>query len=110
MNMMGGSLFGRYMDQQVPFIGLNYATQLDNIMMMVRTDFQFRIGKNHYVTGMLNYARDCHRFATFGQGRDYIGGGVEYAYNSIVGPLSVNLHWSNLTRLPGIYISMGYIF
>lgn len=110
MNMMGGSLFGRYIDQQVPFIGLNYATQLDNIMMMLRTDFQFKLKKNHYITGTLNYAHDCHRFASFGQGRDYIGGGVEYAYNSIIGPLSVNLHWSNLTSLPGIYVSMGYIF
>lgn len=109
-NLMGGDIMGRYMDQQVPFMGMNYATSVDNILMLVRTDFQFKVAKNHYVTGILNYAHDCHRFATFGQGDNYFGFGAQYAYNSIIGPVSVDLHWSNLTKLPGMYVSIGYIF
>ncbi len=110
MNMMGGSLQGRYIEQQVPFIGLNYATCVDNIMGIARTDFQLKVAKNHYVTGMVNYAHDAHSWKGFLDGRNYFGGGFQYAYNSIIGPIAIDLHWSNMTRYPGIYASVGYNF
>ena len=34
------------------------------------------------------------------------GAGVEYAYNSIVGPIRADLHWSNITRSVGFYLSL----
>lgn len=110
MNMMGGSLAGRYSDQQVPFIGLNYAACMDNIMAILRTDFQFNVAKNHYVTAMFNYAHEAHSFKQFLNGGDYVGGGFQYAYNSIIGPISLDLHWSNMTKYPGLYASIGFNF
>ena len=109
-NAMGGSLAGRYVDQQMPFIGVTNLSAMKNILTIFRTDFRFRLAKNHYVTGIVNYARDCDRFAEYGQELGYFGAGAEYSYDTIFGPISFNVHWSNLTNKVGVYLSAGYTF
>lgn len=120
MNIIGGSLAGRYLDQQIPFIGLNFATCVDNLMLIGRTDYQFQLSKNNYLTAIVNYARGSHMFSTIAKGDNYLGFGVEYGYNTIVGPITVNLHWGatdretdkwhGITKMPGLYVSFGYNF
>ena len=109
-NAIGGALPGRYVDQQMPFIGITNLMAMKNILTIYRTDFRFRLAKNHYLTGMLNYARDCDRFVDYAKGLGYFGAGVEYAYDTIFGPISADVHWSNLTKKVGVYISVGYNF
>jgi hypothetical protein len=43
-------------------------------------------------------------------GSGYIGAGAEYSFDTIFGPLSANVHWSNLTGKVGVYLSAGYNF
>jgi NTE family protein len=109
-NAMGGSLAGRYVDQQMPFVGMNNLSAMKNILTIFRTDFRFRLAKNHYITGIVNYARDCDRFREYAQGLGYFGAAAEYSYDTIFGPISFNVHWSNLTKKVGIYLSAGYSF
>ena len=109
-NAIGGSLVGRYVDQQLPFIGVTNLHAMKNIMTMVRADLRFRIAKNHYVTGILNYARDCDSFKDYMYGLGYFGAGLEYAFDTIFGPLKANVHWSNMTKKVGFYVSAGYNF
>ena len=66
--------------------------------------------KNHYLTLMGNVSYD---FADFQQllGGQLIGGiGLSYAYNSIFGPLKLQVHWSTLTEKVGAYLSLGFNF
>ena len=109
-NAIGGSLAGRYVDQQMPFIGVNHLSAMKNILTLFRTDFRYTLAKNHYITGILNYVRDCDHFKDYTVGLGYFGAGVEYSYDTIFGPLSANLHWSNMTHKVGFYISAGYNF
>lgn len=109
-NAMGGSLAGRYMDQQMPFIGVQALSAMENMLTVFRTDYRFRIVKNHYLTGIVNYARDCDIFREYGKGAGYFGAGLEYSYDTIFGPLSANLHWSNISNKVGLYLSVGYNF
>ena len=37
---------GRYLDQQMPFIGINYAAGMPNFLTVVRDDFRVRLFKN----------------------------------------------------------------
>ena len=98
------------MDQQIPFVGINKLAAVRNILTVFRTDFRTRIAKNHYLTGILNYARDCDDFREYGVGTGYFGAAVEYSYDTIFGPLTANLHWSDYTGKVGFYISAGYSF
>lgn len=110
MNVVGGSLAGRYMNQQTPFIGINNCAPMGNILMNARTDFRFKFLKNHYVTGMFNYAHDSNSFKEFASGGNWFGCGVEYAYNTIIGPIGGNIHWSNINNKVGFYLSIGFDF
>jgi NTE family protein len=109
-NAVGGSLAGRYVDQQIPFVGVTNLYAMKNILTVFRTDYRFRIMKNHYVTGILNYARDCDHFRFYADGLGYFGAAVEYAYDTIFGPFKANIHWSNMTNHVGVYLSAGYNF
>ena len=109
-NAMGGSLPGRYVDQQMPFVGVNNLSAMKNILTIFRTDYRFRVAKNHYVTGILNYARDCDNFKEYAEGLGYFGAAAEYSYDTIFGPITFNVHWSNLTNKVGVYLSAGYWF
>ncbi len=109
-NAIGGSLAGRYMDQQMPFLGITNLSAMKNILTMVRTDFRVRIARNHYVTGIVNYARDCDTFKDYLVGLGYFGAALEYSFDTIFGPLTANVHWSNITNKVGVYLSAGYNF
>ena len=109
-NAIGGSLAGRYVDQQMPFIGVTNLWAMKNLLTMAGMDFRFKLHKNHYLTGIVNYARDCDHFSKYLSGLGYFGAGVEYAYDTIFGPIKANIHWSNLSGKVGFYISAGYNF
>lgn len=113
-NTIGGSMAGRYLDQQIPFIGINNAAAMQKILGVARTDFRFKLLKNNYLTAIANYALSCDEISAFKTWRDdvsgYLGCGVQYTYNSIVGPLSLNVHWSNYTHNVGLYLSLGFDF
>ena len=109
-NAIGGSLPGRYVDQQLPFIGVTNLWAMKNILTMAGVDLRFRLHKNHYITGIVNYVRDCDHFNTYLAGPGNFGVGIEYAYDTILGPLKANIHWSDITGKVGFYISAGYNF
>ncbi|MBR2127441.1 MAG: patatin-like phospholipase family protein [Bacteroidales bacterium] len=109
-NAMGGSLPGRYVDQQIPFIGITDLAAMKNILTVYRMDLRFRLARNHYLTGIVNYARDCDTFRDYTEGLGYFGAGAEYSFDTIFGPLSANVHWSNMTHKVGVYLSAGFNF
>ena len=110
LNAVGGSLPSRYLDQQMPFVGVTHLSAMKNILTIYRADLRFKVAKNHYLTGIVNYLRDSDSFRTYADGPGYIGAAVEYSYDTIFGPLSANVHWSDLTGKVGVYISAGYNF
>ena len=109
-NAIGGSMAGRYVEQQMPFIGVTHLSAMKNILTLYRTDFRFKLARNHYLTGIVNYVRDCDYFKDYTVGLGYFGAGVEYSYDTIFGPLTANIHWSNLSNKVGFYLSAGYNF
>ena len=109
-NAVGGSLASRYVDQQMPFVGVTHLSAMKNILTVFRTDFRFRLARNHYMKAIVNYARDSDSFKDYGKGLGYFGAAAEYSFDTIFGPLSANVHWSNMTGKVGFYISAGYNF
>lgn len=81
------------------------------ILTLARTDFRFEVKKNHYLTGIVNYARDARDFEEYaGSELGWFGAGVEYAYDAFFGPVRADIHWSNLNRKVGFYVGIGYNF
>ena len=113
-NTIGGSMAGRYLDQQIPFIGINNAAAMQKILGVARADWRVKLLKNNYLTAIANYALSCDEISAFKNWDEdvagYLGCGLLYTYNSIVGPLSLNVHWSSYTRNVGLYLSLGFDF
>ena len=112
LNYIGGSEPGRYFRQQLPFIGINYANPVSSSVMIGRVDIRQRMGANHYIYGMANYMRFASSFGNVFSEKGYgiWGFGVKYAYNTPVGPLSLNVHWSDFEHKFGVYVSLGHYF
>ena len=123
-NMIGGAEMGRYIDHQLPFIGLNKTSFAFNNVAIARIDVRTRLFKNHYLTAMVNYGRsgvDAQNFLKesdalqWGELYDYNasnwwGAGVRYSIDTKVGPLHFDVSSSNISRNVNLYFSFGYFF
>ena len=109
-NVLGGDMAGRYVDHQMPFIGIANAAFRRNNLVVLRADLRYQFLKNNYVTAMFNYSRDFYSFKKFETGENLFGAGIEYAYDSVVGPLKAQVFWSSMTRKVGAYLSLGFDF
>ena len=104
---------GRYLDQQIPFIGITNAVAVSPILAAVGLDARFSFLKNHSVTllsALGHSASELRWFISPAWSDLFTGFGVEYAYNSIVGPIRADIHWNSMTKRPGFYFSFGYDF
>ena len=109
-NIVGGDYRGRYLEQQLPFVGVNDMLIVDNFLGLARLDARVKLFKNSYITLMGNAGYAFHAFDQIGSGTLYSGVGLGYAYSSIIGPLKAQIHWSSITKRVGLYLSMGYNF
>lgn len=109
-NVAGGLMPGRYVDQQIPFVGLNYASVTKNLAAVARADLRFRLTKNNYITATANYLATADAFKQWKEVEYSWGFGLGYGFDSIIGPLTMTLHWSELTHKLGCYVGFGFDF
>lgn len=111
VNLLGGSYEGRYFEQQLPFIGINHPEVGFGTLGILRLDLRGQVAKKQYVMGIVNYGRDAFTIQEFFKTNNNMwGAAVGYAYDSAIGPISLNVHWSNLTKKVGLYFNLGYYF
>ena len=110
LNYMGGTVEGRYVEQQLPFTGIRYAEAFKNSVVVGKLNLRYRLGRNHYLTMVGNYAKQEDNFFDILGGDDIWGGGVGYSYNSIVGPIDFLFSTSNWTKKLGFYFNLGFYF
>ena len=123
-NLIGGTEMGRYIDHQLPFIGLNKISFAFNNVAIARADFRVRVYKNHYLTLMLNYGRSAIDLKNFfkesktlqwSDNYDYNasnwwGAGIRYSIDTKVGPLNFDISSSNISKTANLYFNFGYFF
>jgi NTE family protein len=110
LNMVGGRSFGRYMPQQMPFDGIGYMEAAEHTFIAAKIKGQQRIGRRHYVMASFNYGMTESRFFHLFEGEHYFGASINYGYDSLLGPLTASINWSNITRALGFYLQLGYTF
>lgn len=123
-NIIGGAEMGRYIDQQLPFIGVNKISLAFNNVAIARTDIRTRLFKNNYLTAMVNYARSSVDMDNFFKKADDLqwgdlydynasnwwGAGLRYSIDTKMGPLNFDISSSNISRNVNLYFSLGYYF
>lgn len=110
MNLVGGTVPGRYMPQQLPFIGIYRYELSEDVVGVARVDLRVRLWRKHYASAKVNYAKQSSSFSNFFEGEDIWGGGIGYSYDSLIGPIEVLFESSNRNSGLGFYFNMGYYF
>ena len=123
-NIIGGAEMGRYIDQQLPFIGVNNISLAFNNVAIARADIRTRLFKNHYLTAIFNYARSSIDMKNFFKEKDGLawgnlydynasdwwGAGFRYSIDTKIGPLSLDISSSNISKKLNLYASLGHYF
>lgn len=113
-NIIGGEVYGRYYDYQLPFVGINTTTPAEPYAVVARLDLRYRFYQRHYLTAITNVMRnssDLESLVTIdGDLIDHWGCALKYSYDSPIGPVSFDLHYSDITKTWGSYFSFGYVF
>ena len=119
-NVGGGEIAGRHFENQMPFIGLTSVEDgLDESnVSILRLDLRYNFYGKHYLTAMYNTSVPWGMLGTGGMSFPDIvnfmthGAGLKYSYNSLLGPISLTVHWVNYNETShfGGYFSFGYAF
>ena len=128
---LGGDIQGRYIENQVPFVGFNYVNDcshltLDNAnytmhsmdhLAVVNLDLRTKVYKNLYLSALGGYARMGQSLPEFFRGgmvRNCYGAALKLSYNSVIGPIQCSVSWGNRTNTfksdIGFYLSIGFVF
>lgn len=111
-NYAGGTMAGRYYEQQMPFVGFCNMMMLENCAAVLNLDARTQIANNLYVSVKGGYVKTEETIADMVSKKDitYWGASLEAGYNSIVGPVKASLHYSDATNSLGFYVSLGFDF
>ncbi len=106
-----GSMGQSYINYIQPFIGYQLMELSGNNALTLRADFRYEAFKNHYFKFKMNYGRLEARFEDLINSDILLDGySIGYSYQSIIGPLELNLMAS--TNHPDIfaYVRLGFWF
>ncbi|MBQ8592839.1 MAG: patatin-like phospholipase family protein [Bacteroidaceae bacterium] len=109
-NFIGGPSFGRFTEQQLPFMGIGYVEMLASKAVASSVKLRQRIGANQYLTFTGNVALASSQFKKLLTDDFIYGGAVTYGYNTAIGPLEASFYWSDRTDKPDFLINLGFNF
>ena len=109
-NLVGGTLPGRYLDHQLAFVGLINPLHVDDMAAILRLDLRYNVYSKFYLYLMANYLFSFDEMSPLDSWNSTLGIAFRVAYDSPIGPVSVDLHWNDFTCRLGAYLNIGYAF
>lgn len=110
-NFAGGPLPGRYAEDQLPFFGVNTLLATGDFLLDTVLEARWNPLGNLYISAMAGALQydDSVGALVKDLRPDVWALGLGAAYDTVVGPLKLNVHWSNIHKW-GAYISLGFDF
>lgn len=111
-NALGGYVAGRFVSQQIPFVGVLHMQPAENAMLTAGLNLRVRVARNNYLFARSRYGRFDNRFARLfsGRGTGEWGYGIGWSYGSPLGPVEINIGRSSLNRKITAYVNFGRYF
>ena len=113
VNILSINDANRILDQQITFAGIN--APVTTFRTLATTGFNLRqqFNKRHYVTATAQIVMQSEKINDLfdvDKSQLNFGFALEYAYNSIIGPIRANVHWSDINKAFGFYLGIGLDF
>ena len=110
-NYVGGTMPGRYYEQQIPFIGYNSASRRESLLTTADLELRFKVWKKIYLSAIGAVMHDGETLADMKEKNHPVyAAALQFGYNSRFGPLMANLHWNSRFQRVGFYFGFGYDF
>lgn len=109
-NSIGGYLPGRYMRQQIPFVGITGCEFVQRQLAVLKAELRWEIAGNIYASGIANYAYSANHLRNVAHQHGIWGLGAGFIYDTTAGPLSLYAHWNDHYHRFGAYFSFGFQF
>ncbi|WES98570.1 patatin-like phospholipase family protein [Chryseobacterium arthrosphaerae] len=133
VNLFLGTSFGSKKEARVPYLFLNQKYNLGGSeynydllspefnglrqkelpmtsVAKAGISFQYRIMKRLYLTPSFSYGKVSEEYSPFDNSFDMFGYGVNLGYESLLGPISLNISRNNQLDFSRIYFSIGFKF
>ena len=113
LNFLSVELPGRMLDQQIPFVGLNKACSAQRFFASTGLEARVDFASKHHISLKGEVGRMSDKFLEFFDSSNdsfLVGAALEYAFQTVAGPIKFNVHWSNVTQSVGAYLSLGLDF
>ena len=109
-NTVGGSWFGHYTEQQMPFAGIGNMEFVRQHFIAAQLQAQERIGKNHYILLRAGVGAQSEKLGQIFDNKAFVGGQIAYYYNTIFGPVGAAFGYSNHTKKVDFFLNLGHTF
>lgn len=110
-NIIGGiNRDGFYMPQQLSFAGVNYIELAKSNLFIGSLSLRQYLSTNNYIFTVANYGQSSEKLFNVDEADHMYGAALGYGYKTPVGPIELNLNWSNVTKKVGVFFNLGYMF
>lgn len=109
-NYVGGVYDGRYLPQQMAWESVLFTHIVDKNFLSARLALRYRIQSKIFVTALGEYAKESSRFNSILDGKTDWGCALRASYDYILGPIGLQVSYSNLFKNVGVYINAGLFF
>lgn len=109
-NVAGGTFYGKYLSQQLPFPGVRQIEFFDSKFLSGSLRLQQQISGRHYLLAEGCVAEHNESLRDIFKRKPLWGAQVGYSYNSIAGPIGITFGWSTHTHRLSVLLSAGFDF
>jgi len=109
-NVIGGYMESRYLDQQIPFVGVSGLTDTRRYLAVGRMDLRYSFTHKSHLSAIANAFYSASDFSSDALVKKGWGCALEYAYRTFFGPIRAQVNYSDVSEKVGFYISFGLDF
>lgn len=109
-NFVGGQYKGQYVPQQIAVQGSNGMELMKNTVAVASLNIRYHLTSRQLLFTNLNTVLHHDDPLRLLRGKYFFGGSIGYSYNTILGPLTLELGYSSLSTTIYPFASIGYYF
>ena len=109
-NCAGGPFDGNYLPWQMAWETAQHVHQLENNAVAARLAMRYRVKGKFYLTALGEYGKEAHEIVHILRGNDLWGCALRASYDFVLGPISLQVNYSNLRKNVGFYLNAGFYF
>lgn len=109
-NYVGGTWFGHYVEQQMPFAAMHHIEQADNHWLACQAKLQAQLTTNNFVLLRAAAAQHANDADNLFHHAPTLGFQAAYYYRTVVGPVGISAGWNNCQDGVSLLASLGFDF